>query len=54
MKEQTETGGGVCMKDRHYEIFSGDTAVAVWKDQKLTVLNEALLPLYLRRIQNLN
>ena len=52
MKKQTETGGGVCMKDRNYEIFSGDTAVAVWKDQKLTVLNEALLPLYLRRIQN--
>jgi len=40
------------MTDRNYEILSGDTLVAVWKDNKLTVLNEALLPLYLRRIQN--
>ena len=40
------------MTDRNYEIFSGETLVAVWQDHRLTVLNDALLPLYLRKIQN--
>ncbi len=40
------------MTDRSYEILSGDTLVAVWKDKVLTVVHEELLPLYLRRIQN--
>ena len=40
------------MSDRNYEILSGDTLVAIWQDDKLNVVNEALLPLYLRKIQN--
>ena len=40
------------MHSRNYEIFSGNTLVAVWDNNQLTVLNEALLPLYLRKIQN--
>ena len=40
------------MSKRNYEILSGDTLVAIWKDSKLTVVNEALLPLYLKKIQN--
>ena len=40
------------MADRNYEILSGETIVAVWQDYRLTVLNGALLPLYLRKIQN--
>ena len=40
------------MADRNYEIISGDALVAVWQDNRLTVVNEALLPLYLKKIQN--
>ena len=40
------------MTDRNYEILSGDTLVAVWDNNKLSVVNEALLPLYLKKIQN--
>ncbi len=40
------------MKD--YEILSGDIVVAVWKDEHLTVQNETLLPLYLKRIPNVD
>ena len=40
------------MTDRNYEILSGDTLVAVWNNNKLSVINEALLPLYLKKIQN--
>ena len=40
------------MTDRNYEILSGDTLVAVWNNNKLSVVNEALLPLYLKKIQN--
>ena len=40
------------MVDRNYEILSGDTLVAVWNNNKLSVVNEALLPLYLNKIQN--
>ena len=32
------------MTNRNYEILSGDTVVAVWQDNKLDILNEALLP----------
>ena len=40
------------MTNRNYEILSGDTLVATWQDNRLDVMNEALLPLYLRKIQN--
>ena len=40
------------MTNKSYEILSGETLVAVWQDNRLTVANEALLPLYLRKIQN--
>lgn len=35
-----------------YEILSGDTLVALWKNNELQVLNEQLLPLYLKKIHN--
>lgn len=37
---------------RSYEILSGNTLAAVWENETLTVKNEALLPLYLRRVAN--
>ena len=40
------------MSNRNYEIWSGDTLVAVWQDNKLNIVNEPLLPLYLKKIQN--
>lgn len=40
------------MGNRNYEIFSGDTLVAIWQGGVLTVKNEALLPLYLKRVAN--
>ena len=40
------------MTDRNYEILSGDTLVAIWNNNQLSVVNEALLPLYLKKIQN--
>ena len=40
------------MTNKSYEILSGETLVAVWQDCKLTVVNETLLPLYLKKIQN--
>ena len=42
------------MTNRNYEILSENTVVAIWQNNKLNVLNEALLPLYLRKIQNAN
>lgn len=36
-----------------YEILSGKTKVAVWQNEKLTVLNPDLLPLYFKTNQNL-
>ncbi len=36
------------MKD--FEILSRDTVVAVWENNQLTVLNNDLLPLYLKRV----
>lgn len=42
------------MPDRNYEIFCGNERIAVWENMRLTVLNEALLPLYLRRYSNID
>lgn len=38
------------MKD--FEILSRDTVVAVWRNNKLQIINKDLLPLYLRRIKD--
>lgn len=40
------------MIEHDYVIMSKDIPLAIWKDRNLTVLNEALLPLYLKRIHN--
>ena len=40
------------MAMKNYYIMSGDTAVAKWENSSLTVLNEALLPLYLKHVHN--
>lgn len=40
------------MIERDYVIMSKDTPVALWKDRNLTVINETLLPLYLKRVNN--
>lgn len=40
------------MNKKSFEILSADTVVAVWKDGELTIVNDALLPLYLKRISN--
>ena len=40
------------MANRSYEILSGNTVVAIWQNNELNVVNENLLPLYLRKIQN--
>ncbi len=38
--------------NRNYYIMSGNTITAEWKDNRLTVLNEALLPMFLRRVSD--
>ncbi len=40
------------MNKRNYEILSGDTLVAIWQNHCLEIVNEDLLPLYLKRIPN--
>lgn len=40
------------MSNRNYEIFSGNTLVAVWNDGNLNIINDTLLPLYLKKIHN--
>lgn len=40
------------MNKKSFEILSADTVVAVWNDGQLTVVNDALLPLYLKRVSN--
>lgn len=40
----------MCMKD--YEILSGDNLVAVWKNRELDVVNDSLLPLFLKRFHD--
>lgn len=37
---------------KNYEILSGNTVVAVWQDGNLDVINEDLLPLFLKRISD--
>ena len=40
------------MDKKNYEILSGDTLVAKWTNGNLEIINEPLLPLYLKRIKN--
>ena len=40
------------MDKNNYEILSGNTLVAIWQDKKLKVIDKALLPLYLIKIEN--
>ncbi len=44
--------GGCRMEKKYYEILSGDTVVAVWQDSSLSVINENLLPLYLKKFSD--
>lgn len=37
---------------KNYEILSADTVVAVWQNDNLDVINNDLLPLFLKRINN--
>lgn len=37
---------------KNYEILSGDTVVALWQNRNLEVINEDLLPLFLKRISD--
>ncbi len=40
------------MARKRYEILSGDTVVAAWDGKQLSVKNEQLLPLFLKRVPN--
>ena len=40
------------MNSIEYEVLSGETVVAEWKNDKLAVMNESLLPLYLKANPN--
>lgn len=40
------------MDKKNYEIFSGDVLVAKWQNGNLEIINESLLPLFLKRIKN--
>lgn len=40
------------MPQRDYYVMSGNTTVAKWENNELTVINDSLLPLYLKRIHN--
>ncbi len=40
------------MNKKAFEILSGNTLVAIWKNNCLSVVNDALLPMYLKRINN--
>ncbi len=42
------------MTTRDYYIMSADTVVAKWENDELTVINDQLLPLYLKRVHNAN
>lgn len=42
------------MATRDYYIMSADTVVAKWENDELTVINENLLPMYLKRVHNAN
>ncbi len=36
----------------NYEILSGDTLVAIWQNRRLKIINEDLLPLFLKRVSH--
>lgn len=38
--------------ENNYLIMSGDTVTAIWKNGKLFIINEQLLPLYLKYVHN--
>ncbi len=40
------------MNENNFEILSGDIVVAVWENSELEILNDKLLPLYLRKISD--
>ena len=40
------------MNKHNYYIMSGDTVVAKWENNELTVINDKLLPLYLKNISH--
>lgn len=40
------------MNNKKYLIMSADTLVAKWENDSLTVFNDSLLPLYLKRVSN--
>ena len=40
------------MDKKAFEILSGNTLVAIWENNCLSVVNDALLPMYLKRINN--
>lgn len=40
------------MPQRDYYVMSGNTTVAKWENNELTVINDSLLPLYLKRVHN--
>lgn len=40
------------MNKHNYYIMSGDTVVGKWEDNELTVINDKLLPLYLKNISH--
>ena len=42
------------MTTRNYYIMSSDIVVAKWENDELTVINENLLPMYLKRVHNAN
>ena len=42
------------MATRDYYIMSADIVVAKWENDELTVINNELLPLYLKRVHNAN
>ena len=51
--ERTErTVRRIIMCMQNYEILSGNKLVAVWKDKRLTVIDRALLPQYLKKSAN--
>ena len=40
------------MNDYSFNILSGDTVVAKWENNQLEIINEQLLPLYLKNVAN--
>lgn len=42
------------MSNENFEVMSADVLVAVWKDKRLKIVNEDLLPLFLKRVSDLD